>query len=91
MKAETWLRLAIKPEEVERTPNDVLADSRDVEEEAASLYEGTRPNLEHTGKDFNDYHVLDKRICFDQSWLNLEYISFIQSLRSLVFAIKSRD
>jgi len=60
LKAETWLKLAIKPEEVERTPNDVLADSRDVEEEAASLYEEMRQNLEHTGKDFTDVGVRQK-------------------------------
>ena len=46
LKAETWLKLmAIKPEEVERTPNDVLADGRNVEEEAASLYEEMKEKL----------------------------------------------
>jgi len=39
LKAETWVKLAIKPEEIERTPFDVLAETRNVEEKAASLYE----------------------------------------------------
>ena len=50
--AETWLKLAIKLEEIERTLNDVLADSRNVEEEAVSLYEEVKQKLEHTGKGF---------------------------------------
>ena len=54
LKAETWLKLAIKPEEIERTPNDVLADGRNVEEEAASLYEEMKQKLAHAGNDFTD-------------------------------------
>ena len=34
LKAETWLTLAIKPEEFKQTPNDALADTVNVEEEA---------------------------------------------------------
>ena len=60
LKAETWLKLVIKPEEIERTPNDVLADSRNVEEEAASLYEEMKQKLEHTGKDFTDVGIRHK-------------------------------
>jgi len=54
LKAETWVKLAIKPEEIERTPFDVLAETRNVEEKAASLYEEMRQELAHRGKDFTD-------------------------------------
>lgn len=50
LKAETWLKLAIKSEEIERTPNDILADGRNVEEEAASLYEEMKQNLNTLAK-----------------------------------------
>ena len=52
LKAETWLKPAIKPEEIKHTPFDVMVEN--VEEKAASLYEEMRKNLEHTGKDFTD-------------------------------------
>ncbi|XP_078346908.1 uncharacterized protein LOC144632181 [Oculina patagonica] len=52
LKAETWIKLAITPEEIERTPFDVMVEN--VEEKAASLYEEMRKKLEHTGKDFAD-------------------------------------
>ena len=54
LEIETWLKLSIKPEEIEQTPNNVLAEGRDVEEEAASLYEEMKQKLEHAGKDFTD-------------------------------------
>jgi len=46
LKAETWVKLALKLEEIQRTPNDVLAQltqqnsqlSATVEEKAADLY-----------------------------------------------------
>ena len=62
LKAETWVKLAIKPEEIQRTPNDVLAQltkqnsqlSATVEERAADLYDEMRRRLAHTGKEFQD-------------------------------------
>ena len=54
LKAETWVKLAIKPEEIERTPFDVLAETRNVEEKTASLYEEMRQELAYRGKDFTD-------------------------------------
>ena len=54
LKAETWVKLAIKPEEIERTPFDMLAETRNVEEKAASLYEEMWQELAHHGKDSTD-------------------------------------
>ena len=47
LKAETWLKLAINPEEIQRTPNDVMAQliqqnsklSTTVKERASDLYD----------------------------------------------------
>ncbi|XP_078367450.1 uncharacterized protein LOC144651395 [Oculina patagonica] len=60
LKAETWIKLAIRPEEIEQTPFDVMVEN--VEEKAASLYKEMRKNLEHTGKDFADVEKKNKDI-----------------------------
>ena len=47
LKAETWLKLAINPEEIQRTPNDVMTQliqqnsklSTTVKERASDLYD----------------------------------------------------
>ena len=62
MRTETWLKLGIKPEEVEQSPKDVLAhlmqDNNNlrasVEEKAADLYNKMRQKLAHTGNDFTE-------------------------------------
>lgn len=56
LKGETWIKLAIKPEEIEQTPNDVLAQLTQengklratVEEKAAELYDEMRKRLVHS-------------------------------------------
>ena len=62
LKAETWIKLAIRPEEIKQTPDDVLAqltqdNSRlraTVEEKAADLYDEMRQGLAHSGKEFTE-------------------------------------
>ena len=62
LKAETWLKLAINPEEIQRTPYDVMAQliqqnsnlSTTVEERAADLYDAMQSKLAHSGKEFQD-------------------------------------
>ena len=62
IKAETWVKLAIKPEEIERTPDDVLAQLTKgngnframVDDKAVEIYEEMGQKLAHTGKDFTD-------------------------------------
>ena len=62
LKAETWIKLAIKPEEIQHTPNDVVVQlmqqnsqlGATVEERAADLYDEMRHRLGHTGKEFQD-------------------------------------
>ena len=62
LKAETWVKLAIHPEEIQRTPNDIMAQftqqnsnlSTTVEERAAELYDEIHHELAHTGKEFHD-------------------------------------
>ena len=57
IKEKTWITLSIKPEEIEKTPVDVVAQLRQEngassEEKAADLYQEMRKNLAHTGKGF---------------------------------------
>ena len=62
LKAETWVKLAIHPEEIQRTPNDVMAQvtqqnsnlSTTVEERAAELCDKIHHELAHTGKELHD-------------------------------------
>ena len=62
MRTETWIKLAIKPEEIQQSPNDVLAQLTQenselhatVEEKAADLYHEMRLRLAHSGKDFTE-------------------------------------
>ena len=56
LKAETWLKLAINPKEIQRTPNDVMAQliqqnsnlSTTVEDRAADLYDQMQRKLAHS-------------------------------------------
>ena len=62
LKAETWVKLAKHPEEIQRTPNDIMAQvtqqhsnlSTTVEERAAELCDEIHHELAHTGKEFHD-------------------------------------
>ena len=62
LKVETWVKLAIHPEEIQRTPNDIMAQltqqnsnlSTTVEERAAELYDEIHHELAHTRKEFHD-------------------------------------
>ena len=62
IKAETWIKLAIRPDEIKQTPNDVLAQLTEdnsklraaVEEKAADLYDEMRQRLAHSGKEFTE-------------------------------------
>jgi len=62
LKAETWVKLGIHPEENQRTPNDIMAQltqqnsnlSTTVDERAAELYDEMHHELAHTGKEFHD-------------------------------------
>jgi len=62
IKAETWIKLAIRPDEIKQTPNDVLAQLTEdnsklraaVDEKAADLYDEMRQRLAHSGKEFTE-------------------------------------
>ena len=62
MRAETWLKLGVNPEEMEQTPKDVLAhlmqDNNNlrasVEEKSADLYHKMRQRLAHSENDFTE-------------------------------------
>ena len=61
LKAETWIKLGIKPEEIKHTPNDVLAllnrangNLHDTADKSAELYAEMRERLAHSGKDFTE-------------------------------------
>ncbi|CAH3178545.1 unnamed protein product, partial [Porites lobata] len=62
IRTETWIKLAIKPEEIKLSPNDVLTKLTEengnlratVEEKAADLYHKMRQKMAHSGKDFTD-------------------------------------
>ena len=60
VRAETWVKLSIKPDEVKQTPKDVVTqlteeneDLRNtIEDQAANLYWKMREELTHRGKNF---------------------------------------
>lgn len=62
VRADTWIKLSINPEKIDRSPSDVLAQlteenrklRRSVEERAAELYDEMRQTLAHSGKAFTD-------------------------------------
>ena len=62
MRAETWIKLGVKPEEIEESPKDVLAHlieensnlHETVEEKAADLYNKMRQRLAHSGNDYTE-------------------------------------
>ena len=62
MRAETWIKLRAKPEEIEESPKDVLAHlvensnnlRESVEEKAVDLYTKMWQGLANTGKDYTD-------------------------------------
>ena len=62
MRAETWIKLRVKPEEIEESPKDVLAHLMEdnnklyqsVEEKAADLYNKMRQGLANPGKDYTE-------------------------------------
>ena len=61
LKAETWVKLGIKPEEIKQTPSDVLAQLNEANgnlhatmEKSAELYAEMRERLAHSGKDFTE-------------------------------------
>ena len=62
VRAETWVKITINPEEIALTPSDVLAKvtkknndlSTTVEEKTAELYNSEGQRLAHNGKHFTD-------------------------------------
>ena len=61
LKAETWIKLGIKAEEIKQTPNDVLAQLNQANgnlpatlEKSAELYAEMRERLSHSGRDFTE-------------------------------------
>ena len=62
IRTETWIKLAIKPEDIKLSPNDVLTKLTEengnlratVEEKAADLYDKMRQKMAHSGKDLTD-------------------------------------
>ena len=62
MRAETWIKLGVKPEEIEESPKDVLAHLIEennnlreiVEEKTADLYNEMRQRLAHSGNDYTE-------------------------------------
>lgn len=57
-KAETWIRVVVKPDEIQRTPDDIITElnkrCENVEEKAADLYDKMRLQLAHSGKEFQE-------------------------------------
>ena len=72
IRTETWIKLAIKPEEIKLSPNDVLTKLTEengnlratVEEKAADLYHKMHQKMAHSGKDFTD---VGKKQQYDRS------------------------
>ena len=72
IRTDTWIKLAIKPEEIKLSPNDVLTKLTEengnlratVEEKAADLYHKMRQKMAHSGKDFTD---VGKKQQYDRS------------------------
>jgi len=61
LKAETWIKLGIKAEEIKQTPNDVLVQLNQANghlpatlEKSAELYAEMRDRLSHSGRDFTE-------------------------------------
>jgi len=62
MRAETWIKLGVKPEEIAESPKDVLAHlieensnlRETVEEKSADLYNKMRQRLAHSGNDYTE-------------------------------------
>ena len=61
LKAETWIKLGIKPEEIKQTPNDVLAQLNQANgnlsataEKSVELYAEMQERLAHAGRDFTE-------------------------------------
>ena len=65
VRAETWVKITINPEEIALTPSDVLAKvtkekndlSTTVEEKTAELYNSEGQRLTHNGKHFTEDNV----------------------------------
>ena len=65
VRAETWVKITINPEEIALTPSDVLAKVRKekndlsttVEEKTAELYNSEGQRLTHNGKHFTEDNV----------------------------------
>ena len=62
LRADSWTKVGIHPEEIRQSPTDVLAEltkencdlRATVDEKAAHLYCEMRKRVAHTGKDFTD-------------------------------------
>ena len=62
VRAETWVKITINPEDIALTPSDVLAKvtkknndlSTTVEENTAELYNSEGQRLSHNGKHFTE-------------------------------------
>ena len=56
-KAETWIKVAVKPDEIPRTPDDIMAElnrhCKNVEK-VAELHDKMRRELAHSGKEFHE-------------------------------------
>ena len=51
MRAETWIKLKVKPEEIEESKKDNENLRENVEEKAADLYNKMQQGLANPGKD----------------------------------------
>ena len=84
VRAETWVKLSIKPEEVKETPKDVVTQlteqnedlSKTIDKKAANLYWKMKEELVHRGKNFTQ--VGDK-----QQQRHLTQIQFVVSFALL--------
>jgi len=58
MKGDTWIKVDIKPDEVQCTPNNITAELNkrcaNVEEMAAELHDKMRRELAHSRKEIQD-------------------------------------
>ena len=61
MRAETWIKLGVKPEEIQESPKDVTSVIEEnnnlretVEEKAVDLYNKMGQRLAHSGNDYTE-------------------------------------
>ena len=82
MRAETWVTLSIKPDEIKQTAKDVLTEENKdlrvtIEEKAANFYSKMKEELTHRGKDFTQVGDKQQRRQLTQRQLVVSFVFII--------------